>query len=206
MSTSVLKRAAALATTAAFALALTACGGDSDKESTGTGSNPFGNKDNTAEATPSESPEPTETSEAPTEDPEPNNGDASDCDMIDGSTVASITGLPFESVEPEVEAMGGAQVSCTWNLEGDSIAVFQVVIADGDGADMALTRESLAAIFDDVTDVSVPGAEYAFSVMGGVLVGMAIDGDYVQVMFMDMYGEDTSAATLQLAGEVAANL
>lgn len=71
-----------------------------------------------------------------------------------------------------------------------------------------VTKTGVAEMFDDVTDVDVPGADRAFSYMAGWAVVMEVDGKFVQVVWMNLdpvTGTDTTVG-LKLAEKVAGNL
>jgi hypothetical protein len=75
------------------------------------------------------------------------------------------------------------------------------------GTTYETNRTGTATIVDDVTDVTVDGADRAFTYLGGMVVAMDVHGEYVQVIFLtfDPAITDTTIA-VQIASEVAGNM
>ena len=215
MSVTFVRRAAALIAATALTLALSACSGSSQGESESTvtpdptagapvGSS-TGSTGTTSDPTVTASGEPT-----PDVDPVDLIGTLSGvggrvCNLLDPATIETITGLPFGAVEPTGDTADAKQTTCEWSLDGDVVAIVQVLVLDDQGSSLAMQRAAAGTMYDDVTDAAVEGAGSGYSYMAGRVVAVQHDGDYVQVMYLSASQPDTAPITLQLAAEVLAN-
>ncbi len=181
----------------ALTIALAGCGGGDAPESTG---------DPGSAAVTDEAMQPT--TDAPTGDSSAGNEAAgastSDlCQLLDNDTITSITGVDFSTAVATEDGTG----TCTWDLTSTGgLAMVSVIATDSAGTTFTMNRDVAASMFDDVTDVSVAGADNAFTYMGGGVVALDLGGDYVVVMFMN-FGNDVAgpSAPVKLAEEVAKN-
>ena len=125
------------------------------------------------------------------------------CQLLDNGTITSITGVDFSTAVATDDGTG----TCTWDLTSTGgLATVSVIATDSGGSTFEMNRGVAASMFDDVTDVSVAGADHAFTYMGGVVVAVDLGGDYVQVLFMNFGNEVADpAAPVKLAEEVAKN-
>lgn len=209
MSITFVRRSAALTAIAALSLALSACSGNSDDASP----DPTVTADSVTEAPADASTDPTTSASVePTEEGDPTDliGSQSGvggrvCNLLDNATIEAITGLPFGPVVPTGDTADDKQTTCEWSLEGDNIAIVQVLVMDTQGSTLGDQRTFAESMFDDVADAEVEGVGDAFTYMGGLVVAMEHEGDYVQVMYMSAFQPDTAPLTLQLANEVIGN-
>jgi len=125
------------------------------------------------------------------------------CTFLDNDTITSITGIDFSKAVATPSSEGG----CDWDLTDlGGMSVVSVMVEEGDSS-YEVNRGVAASMFDDATDVSVSGADKAFSYMGGLVVAMDAHGKYVQVLLVSL--EQTAVADgvgVDLASEVAGNM
>ncbi len=184
-----------LLATLALTLALAGCGSDDSVD----GSADPETAEVTEEATQAAAEEITE---AATEEP----AEASTtraCELLDNDSISSITGADFSQAVATATPDG-----CDWDLTNVGGLSMVSVLIDASGAsNFSLTRDVASGMFDDVTDVSIAGADNAFGYMGDVIVAMDIDGVLVQVMFVSFEVEVSGTSIVaDLAQEVANNL
>lgn len=198
MRTSV-KSAVAFVATAAITLALAGCGGGDKSDDT---SDPT-TAAVTTEATPTADAAGTEDATT-TEEAAEGSSDSKACSLLDNATISEITGSDFSQAVASDDGSG----TCTWdNTASGGLSSVAVMLDTAGGVSYEENRAGAALIVDDVTDVTVDGADNAFTYMGGIIVAMDVDGEYVQVMFMSFDSTITDTTIcVQLASEVAHNL
>lgn len=185
----------------ALTLALAGCGGDEPGDKNADPETTAVVEDVTPEATDDAAAATTDEAAATDDAAKASTSDA--CRLLDNDTITSITGVDFSKAVPTETADG-----CDWDLsESGGMSMVSVLIDTSGVSDFSVTRDVAGGMFDDVADVSIAGADDAFTYMGGVIVAMDIKGSIVQVMFMSFEAEaaDESAA-VKLAEEVASNM
>lgn len=125
------------------------------------------------------------------------------CQLLDNDTITSITGIDFSQAVATDDGAG----TCDWDLTSTGgMAIVSVMTLDNVDSSYEVNKGVAESMFDDVTDVSVPGVDHAFAYMGGLVVAMDFGGQYVQVLFMSLGAEETDPSVpVKLAEEVARN-
>lgn len=188
-----------LLTTVALTLALAACsGGDSSDKTTGDPTPAV--TDETAMPTADDAGKDTSTADA---DADADASTSDLCSVLDNDTITSITGIDFSQAVATDDGAG----SCDWDLTASGgLAMVSVMTLDEADSSFEMNKGVAESMFDDVTDVSISGADNAFTYMGGMVTAMDIDGTYVQVLFMSLGTETADASVpVKLAEEVASN-
>lgn len=188
-----------LLATVALTLALAACsGGDSSDKTTGDPTPAV--TDETATPTADDAGKDTSTADA---DADADASTSDLCSVLDNDTITSITGIDFSQAVATDDGAG----SCDWDLTASGgLAMVSVMTLDEADSSFDMNKGVAESMFDDVTDVSISGADNAFTYMGGMVTAMDIDGTYVQVLFMSL-GTETAdpSVPVKLAEEVASN-
>jgi len=181
----------------ALTLALAGCGGDDAPNSKAGSSDAVVTQATTAPAV--DVSEDAVVTDAP-EAPDASQSDV--CKLLDNDTITSITGIDFSKAVPTPSSGG-----CDWDLTDlGGMSMVSVMVEEGDSS-YEVNRGVAASMFDDATDVSVSGADKAFTYMGGLVVAMDVNGKYVQVLLVSF--EQTAVAdgvVVDLASEVAGNM
>lgn len=189
-------RSLALVSTAALAFTLTACSSNDKKDEQP------GASDTATEAAATATADSGATGDASaTAEPV---FDSAACDLIDSATLTTITGVDFSAAT----ATATDDTTCDWDLtESGGLSSVSVQLSPGDSNIYDATRTAAAGMFDDVTDVSVAGADHAFTYMGGMVVAFTSGNDFIQVVYVsfDENGDDPNVP-LKIAEEVAGNL
>jgi len=129
-------------------------------------------------------------------------GSGSDCMLLTPDELEATTGLPFADGTYNADLSSEHQSICDWLSSGDAFATAQVLVSDWP---YQPSKEGSASAFT-LVDVTVPGATQAYATEEGSLVGMEIDGRYVQVAYIPAGPGNVLDATTQLAGIVAGRM
>jgi Protein of unknown function (DUF3558) len=175
-------------------IVLSSCGGGADSATTTTA--PGGGSSSTSVAGATSTTEATTTTggvEAAGVDP---------CSLLATEDIVEITGIEFGDAVYNDDLSGPYQSICDWTATGDEFATAQVLVVSSDVFDTQ--RDSAAGVFD-LVDVDIPGVDEAYATSDGSLVGMRIDGQFVQVAFLTTNAESVMPQTTQLAAVVASN-
>lgn len=132
--------------------------------------------------------------DATTEVPDP-------CSLWTAADLAAATGVTFgEGVFNDGLSAPPRQI-CDWlTPEGAPLATAQVLVVDD-----STTFEGSRT--DATIDLDVPGADAAYSLNDGDIIGMDVDGIFVQVAYLPAdAGADTLTQLAQLAEVAAANV
>ncbi len=125
-----------------------------------------------------------------------------DCLLLTTEELDAATGNTFGEGTFNEDLSNEHQIVCDWVSTGDAFATAQVLIADWS---YEPTKEGTAAAFT-VVDVTVPGASQAYATEEGSLVGMEVDGRYVQVAYIPSGPGNVLDATTQLAATVVSRM
>ena len=125
------------------------------------------------------------------------------CDLLDKDAISKISGVDFSAASVEDDDTG----TCSWDtMSAGGLSMVSVTRDESGDMSYALTRGVVEGMFDDTTDVSVKGADHAFSYMGGIAIGLDFNGTYAQVLFMTLDSSITDEnIPVKLAEEVARN-
>lgn len=175
----------AIVATAALTLALAGCGGGDDSGGKTVEPQITASADDAALPTADGA-----TAEA-TPDDDGNASTSAACELLDNDTITAVTGVDFAAAVASDDSTG----TCTWDLtDSGGFSLVSVTLDESGDASYEITKGVVTSMFDDVVDASIPGADHAFTYMGGAVVAMDFNGTYVQVMFMsfDANGSDPS--------------
>jgi hypothetical protein len=118
------------------------------------------------------------------------------CSLLTAADITEATGIDFgEGV--------GDQSTCDWAGLGDQYATVQTLLVD---ADVWQTQRDSAASVDDVVDLEIPGADDAFSAVGGSIIGMRIGARYLQVSYLVVGVDSPLPALTAMATTAAGNI
>lgn len=124
------------------------------------------------------------------------------CSLLTTSDIEAATGLAFDDGTFNEQLSSDSQVICDW-IASEEFATVQTLIVPDDVFDSQ--RESAAEAFD-VSDVSIAGADTAYATTEGSLIGMSVDGMFLQVAYIPTGPGEVLDATTQLATTAVANL
>jgi hypothetical protein len=124
------------------------------------------------------------------------------CALPTVEDILTATGVPFDEGVFNEELSSESQVICDWTGSGE-FALVQVLFHDSDTFEG--NRESAAEFTGEVTDVEIPGASAAFATVEGSIIGMQVDGGYLQVSYIPNGPGTVLEETTQLATVAAAN-
>lgn len=182
----------------AIVLTVAACGGDDDTATTQTvitadSTAPDGGVTSTDTAVPGEDGD--DGGEPAAADP---------CALLTTEDLATVTGVEFAEGVFNEDLSVNTQAICDW-VSDSPFATAQVLIIP-DATLFAGNRSSAEEFLGGVTDIDVPGAEAAYVVEGGNVVGMAVGDNFLQVAFVPSGPEDVTTQTTRLAEVAAGNL
>ena len=122
------------------------------------------------------------------------------CTLLTTAEITAATGLEFGAAKPNNVVPGPDRAACDWVTTGSTFATAQVLLWLPTAGSYADARSQAIDIFDmSVQDVTVPGAERAYAVEGGTIVGMDLGGLYLQVSYTPSSLEDVLTITNTLA-------
>jgi hypothetical protein len=183
----------------ALTLLVAACGGESGESPTTTAQSPVATADDDGAATTTGQVPPDETTVAPSG----GGGDMLDpCALLTVEEIMTTTGVPFDEGVFNEELSSEGQVICDWT-GSEEFALVQVLFHDFDSFEG--NRESAAEFTGEATDVEIPGVGAAFATGEGSIIGMQVDGGYLQVSYIPNGPGTVLEETTQLATVVAAN-
>lgn len=125
----------------------------------------------------------------------------SDCLLLTTDDLMAATGLAFGEGAVNEDLSSDTQIICDWvTEEASDFAIAQVLIAEYGYED---AKAGTAGVYT-LVDVSIPGASQAYATEEGSLIGMEIDGLYVQVAYIpsgpgSVLDETTALATAAAA-------
>jgi hypothetical protein len=131
-------------------------------------------------------------------------GDLPDpCSLLTVDDILAATEVPFDEGVFNDDLSSENQAICDWSGSGD-FAMVQVLIQDVDTFEG--NRDSVVEVMGEVTDVEIPGVSAAYSTIAGSLIGMQVEGGYLQVSYLPSGPGTVLDETTQLATIAAGNL
>ena len=175
----------------AIALALAACSADADPEAVGEAAAP----DQTATVAPDNSDVAEVASESrPTDDSMTLNP----C-LLTGDEVASVLGGAYDDGVLNMEFSGFPNYICDYTNTDTGVANVAITAIMPRGFTAEQQRPGYESTFADVVDVTVEGADYAFTAKGGTIVAVQV-GEYTLFVASNANGDsDPDGHTLRLA-------
>lgn len=126
------------------------------------------------------------------------------CTLLTTADITAATGLEFGNATPNKVVPGPDRAACDWVTTGSDFATAQVLLSVPSASSFDDARSGATSVFDmQVEDVTVAGADRAFAVEGGNIVGMDLGTLYLQVSYTPSSPEDVLAITSTLAEEAA---
>lgn len=126
------------------------------------------------------------------------------CTLLTTADITAATGLEFGNATPNEVVPGPDRAACDWVTTGPDFATAQVLLSVPSASSFDDARSEATSVFDlQVEDVTVAGADRAFAVEGGTIVGMDLGTLYLQVSYAPSSSEDVLAITRTLAEEAA---
>ncbi|MDH3189793.1 MAG: DUF3558 domain-containing protein [Acidimicrobiia bacterium] len=174
-------------------MAITACGGADSSTTT------KGGDDQLSQTTTSADPGTTTPGETTTA-----GGDSVEidpCSLLTVDDIEAATGQGFAQGTFNESFLSSDFAICDWVSTGD-FATVQVLVSSLDSYD---SQRASAGGALSVSDISIAGASDAY-VAEGSLIGMRVNGMFVQVSYLPPGPGDVTEATTQLAEVVVANL
>jgi hypothetical protein len=127
------------------------------------------------------------------------------CSLLTAPQIEAVSEYSFAEGEFNPQLSTSWQSICEWYATDATVTFVQIVIT-ADASTVALQRETAEDMMGGSVDVTVPGAENAYTVAGGSILGMGVKDYFVQVSYMTTSIEDVTSITTALAAEVAAAL
>lgn len=127
------------------------------------------------------------------------------CTLLTVAQIEAASGLSFGEGELNPQLSTSWQSICEWYSTDANFTFVQVVIT-ADASTVAAQRETAEDMMGASVDVTVPGAENAYTVAGGSILGMGVEDYFVQVAYMTTGLGDVTSVTTALAAEVATAL
>ncbi|MCB1247297.1 MAG: DUF3558 family protein [Acidimicrobiia bacterium] len=125
------------------------------------------------------------------------------CELLSVDEIDAATGVSFGDAEFNETLSSEVAQICDWIGQEDGIATVQVLVGTFGVSGFDDTRSATEEAMGAVQDASVPGAARAFATTDGSIVGMDLDGQYVQVAYIPSEPGNVLPATLDMAGHVA---
>lgn len=128
-------------------------------------------------------------------------GGPNPCSLLSAAEVESVVGIAIEGTFND-QLSNDFQQICDWTTTEAVAGVQVLVIADGPVADFDSQRESANDSVGPAVDVEITGADRAYAVAEGAIIGMQIGESFVQVSNLGTGGQNV---TMQFAELVAGN-
>jgi hypothetical protein len=177
-----------------MAAAIGACSGNGD--SAGSVSTPDTRSISTETDAPATTTATTQATTVATTAAQPEVAAVDPCALLDAGDLDAATGLTFGDGTFNDALSNEEFAICDWITTGSEYATAQVMVSPGGDYDLA--KEDNATIAS-LADVSVPGADAAFMTEEGSIVGMNVDGTYIQVAYIPPGPGNVGDITTQLA-------
>ncbi|HSJ82914.1 MAG TPA: DUF3558 family protein [Acidimicrobiia bacterium] len=188
-----------LTLTLALTVLVAACGGESGESPTTTAPSAVATADDDGAATTTGQEPPDETTVAPSG----GGGEMLDpCALLTVEDIMTATGVPVDEGVFNEDLSSESQVICDWTGT-EEFAFVQVLFQDIDSFEG--NRDSAAEFTGEATDVAIPGVSAAFATGEGSIIGMQVDGGYLQVSYIPSGPGTVLEETTQLATVAAAN-
>ena len=127
------------------------------------------------------------------------------CSLLTPASISAASGIDFADGYFNDELSNDTQSICEWLPTGATFPLVQVYVSGG--AEQISTQRATAESTMGVgVDVAVAGAQDAYAVAKGSILGMAVGDYFVQVSYMTTDGSDVLAITSALAADAAAAL
>ena len=127
------------------------------------------------------------------------------CSLLTPAAISATSGIDFAEGYFNDDLSTDTQSICEWLPTDATFPLVQVYVSGG--ADQISTQRATAeSMFGTGVDVTLPGAQDAYAVAKGSVLGMAVGDYFVQVSYMTTDGTDVLAITSALAAEAAAAL
>ncbi|WNM28205.1 hypothetical protein RN607_04165 [Demequina capsici] len=127
------------------------------------------------------------------------------CALLDPASIESVVGLAFKDGQFNAILSSTDLAVCEWYASGDSYSTVQVQVEPMTGT-FDEAKATAEADYGATTDVTVPGADEAFTAQDGTVVELAAAGYLVTVLHYADEWTDLTEVTTGLAELAAANL
>lgn len=189
-----LTRTALAGTTLAFALLLTACGGDTEAPEPATTS------DDAAVVTEEEAPQQEPADDAVDEGvtaslPDP-------CLLLTPADIEAATGMAVSKGVADPERQTSYSSLCQWDEVGGTSFVAVAMAPDT----VVPYEEGEDEVLGTIAAIAIPGADEAYLIRTGITLGMSVDGTYVSIAFNGEYDGEQGGGTKAIAALVAAHM
>lgn len=136
----------------------------------------------------------------------PGAGDIPDpCSLLSAADIEAVSSIAFQEGVFNEEQSADFQSICDYQPVDGAFPIVQVLVSPGE-SQISTQRASAESWLGATVDVAVAGANDAYTVAGGSLVGMAAEGYYIQVAFMTSDVAEVTEITVDLAEVVVAAL
>ena len=128
------------------------------------------------------------------------------CSLLTVDQISAAVGATVQPGHLDKKVSQGDQLACVWTGGSDTPFTFVQVLITPFGDQLASQRQYAQNAMGDVADVTIPGADGAYSFASGSTIGMAIKGYFVQVAYNDTKVSDYATPAQELAKDVVAAL
>ena len=128
------------------------------------------------------------------------------CALLSAGDIASVIDASYGEGVFNDQLSDAGQNICEWKSSDSPVKFIQVLVKRGNADQIAGERASAEDFMGDSSDVSVVGGSKAYTVAGGSILGMGVDGYFVQVSNMSTSTDDVTVQTVALAAIVAGNI
>jgi hypothetical protein len=127
------------------------------------------------------------------------------CSLLTPAAITATSGIEFADGYFNDDQSTDTQSICEWLPTDATFPLVQVYVSGGAGQ-ISTQRATAESMMGAGVDVTVPGAQDAYAVAKGSILGMAVGDYFVQVSYMTTDGTDVLGITSALAAEAAASL
>ena len=127
------------------------------------------------------------------------------CSLLTPAAITASSGIEFADGYFNDDQSTETQSICEWLPTDATFPLVQVYVSGGAGQ-ISTQRATAESMMGVAVDVTVPGAQDAYAVAKGSILGMAVGDYFVQVSYMTTDGSDVLGITLALATEAAASV
>ncbi len=127
------------------------------------------------------------------------------CSLLTVADIDSATGISYQPGVFDDQQSDDSHSICNFQPVDGVLPFVQVLVSPGE-SQIAAQRGTADDFLGGSVDVTVAGATNAYAVAGGSIVGMTVNGFFVQVSYMTSDMGEVTATTVTLAEKVASAL
>jgi hypothetical protein len=127
------------------------------------------------------------------------------CALLTPAGIAAASGLSFADGVFNASQSTDTQSVCEWHASSGALPIVHVLVSPG-ASQVRTQRATAESMMGVAVDVTVPGADDAYAVANGTILGMAVGDYFVQVSYMTTDTADVLAITSAVAAQAAASL